>query len=604
MKLVLQLLVICCLALPAKAQQFLSINPNFANSGQTLSTAVTASNLFFTMGSAPGQWAQDFYMVQGSYYIFPTFISILTDDDLDVTWSIPAAAPSGNYDVIWDVSGMGYFLTVPGGFNINCIPTPATITGSSIRYICVGGSTILTANAGTGFTYQWYKNNILIQGATSQSYTATSSGSYKVKVTDGQNCPDTSDPVNVYNASTPNAIISSPSTNITVCPNIYITLTAGFGSGYTYQWFKNGVILNGSTGQSLLCDNGSYTVRVTNAQGCSSISQPRVITWSSLPVASITTSTGNPGFCSGSTVNLNTPHTTGNTYKWYKYGNLIAGATSSTYQASTAGKYKVVVTNSTGCSKTSAPINISLYPVPPATISATGPTTFCQGDQVKLQANYGSTYSYQWYKYGSAIPGETTRNLFANSNGPYKVEVTSAYGCSKKSIATNITVLVIPNASINPQGPTTFCAGGSVQLNGTSGLGNTYQWKLYGNDIAGATNKNYTATAAGNYKVAVTNSLGCTDISDPVIVTVPCRMKNETISENLELFPNPANTYITISGGIPSSYEIINATGQVLISQEKNTANVIDISSIPAGLYLIRVVTEYGPSTLKFIKEE
>ncbi|MBK7971560.1 MAG: T9SS type A sorting domain-containing protein [Bacteroidetes bacterium] len=30
----------------------------------------------------------------------------------------------------------------------------------------------------------------------------------------------------------------------------------------------------------------------------------------------------------------------------------------------------------------------------------------------------------------------------------------------------------------------------------------------------------------------------------------------------------------------------------------------MDISSIPAGLYLIRVVTEYGPSTLKFIKEE
>ena len=81
-------------------------------------------------------------------------------------------------------------------------------------------------------------------------------------------------------------------------------------------------------------------------------------------------------------------------------------------------------------------------------------------------------------------------------------------------------------------------------------------------------------------------------------------MKNEMLTENLELFPNPANTYITISGGIPLSFEVINATGQILISQEKNTANVIDISSIPAGLYLIRVVTENGPSTLKFIKEE
>jgi hypothetical protein len=605
MKKILLLIFICSLNFTTQAQQFLSINPNFANSGQTLSTTVTSTGFYYTMGSAPGQFWQDFYMYQGSYIIYPNSINVLDDDHLDVNWSIPAAAPSGNYDVEWSFSGVGFTMDVPGGFNINCIPVQAVISQPIYYYICPsGGSATLTANSGTGLTYQWFKNNVLIQGATLQSYNATSVGTYQVKVTNAQGCPDMSDPVFVYNASTPNAIISSPSTNITVCPNIYITLTAGFGSGYTYQWFKNGVILNGSTGQSLLCDNGSYTVRVTNAQGCSSISQPRVITWSSLPVASITTSTGNPGFCSGSSVNLSTPHTTGNTYKWYKYGNLIAGATSSTYQASTAGKYKVVVTNSTGCSKTSAPINISLYPVPPATITATGPTTFCQGSQVKLQANYGSTYSYQWYKYGNAIPGETNRNLFANSTGPYKVEVTSAYGCSKKSTSTNVTVLATPVATITPDGPTTFCAGGSVLLKGPNGTGNTYQWKLMGNDIAGATNKNYTATAAGNYKVAVTNSLGCTDISDPVIVTVPCRMKNETITENLELFPNPANTYITISGGIPSSYEVINATGQVLISQEKNTTDVIDISPIPAGLYLIRVVTENGPSTLKFIKEE
>lgn len=603
MKLVLQLLIICCLALPAKAQQFLSINPNFANSGQSLNTTVTSEFFYFTQGSAPGQFWQDFYMYQGSYVIYPTLVNVVDDDHLNVSWSIPAAAPSGNYEVVWDISFGGYLFPVPGGFNINCVPTPAIIAAPSIRYLCPGATTTMTANAGTGLTYQWYKNNVIIQGATSQSYTATSAGFYQVKIINAQGCPDLSDPVGVYNASVPSALITSPSSNITVCPNTLITLTANSGFAYTYQWYKNGNILTGSTNQSILGDSGSYTVRVTSNVGCTNTSQPRVVSWG-LPVASITTSTGNPGFCSGSSVNLSTPHTTGNTYKWYKYGNLIAGATSSTYQASTAGKYKVVVTNSGGCTKTSAPITISLYPIPPATITATGPTTFCQGSQVKLQANYGSTYSYQWYKYGNAIPGETNRNLFANSTGPYKVEVTSAYGCSKKSTAANVTVLSTPAATITPDGPTTFCAGGNVLLKGPNGTGYTYQWKLMGNDIAGATNKNYTATAAGNYKVAVTNSLGCTDISDPVTVTVPCRMRNETLTENLELFPNPANTYITISGGIPSSYEVINATGQVLIAQEKNTANVIDISAIPAGLYLIRVVTENGPSTLKFIKEE
>ncbi|MBK7971557.1 MAG: hypothetical protein IPK08_22910 [Bacteroidetes bacterium] len=44
-----------------------------------------------------------------------------------------------------------------------------------------------------------------------------------------------------------------------------------------------------------------------------------------------------------------------------------------------------------------------------------------------------------------------------------------------KSTATNVTVLGTPAATITPNGPTTFCAGGSVLLKGPNGTGYTYQ---------------------------------------------------------------------------------------------------------------------------------
>jgi alpha-tubulin suppressor-like RCC1 family protein/uncharacterized protein YjbI with pentapeptide repeats len=59
----------------------------------------------------------------------------------------------------------------------------------------------------------------------------------------------------------------------------------------------------------------------------------------------------------------------------------------------------------------------------------------------------------------------------------------------------------------------------SVPVSGFDVTITSYQWKLNGSDIAGATNATYTATAAGNYTVEVTNSNGCST-SDSVTVVV------------------------------------------------------------------------------------
>ncbi|MBK8875573.1 MAG: hypothetical protein IPN13_17315 [Bacteroidetes bacterium] len=89
-------------------------------------------------------------------------------------------------------------------------------------------------------------------------------------------------------------------------------------------------------------------------------------------------------------------------------------------------------------------------------------------------------------------------------------------------------------ALVTPAGPTTFCSGGSVTLNASSGSGLTYQWQRNGTSIPGAVNSSYVASTPGNYRVLISSSSICMETSNNIRVTVPCipvaRIKIDLIS--------------------------------------------------------------------------
>jgi hypothetical protein len=88
-------------------------------------------------------------------------------------------------------------------------------------------------------------------------------------------------------------------------------------------------------------------------------------------------------------------------------------------------------------------------------------------------------------------------------------EITTLYqGCQNPTTAT-----------ITSNGNTTFCQGGSVNLDANMGTNLTYQWYRNGTLIPNETNASYTANQAGSYTVNINNG-ECSAVSNAIVVTV------------------------------------------------------------------------------------
>jgi len=245
-----------------------------------------------------------------------------------------------------------------------------------------------------------------------------------------------------------------------------------------------------------------------------------------------------------------------------------------------------------------------LFQPPSAAITPSGPATFCSGSSITLNASTGANRTYQWKKGTNLIPGPTLSSYAATTGGNYRVIVTAtATGCSNTTAsATVVTMNALPAATITPQGPTTFCAGGSVLLKGNYGAGFTYQWKKGGNNIAGATLKNYTATLAGVYKIKVTNSNGCSKLSAGVTVTVPCKEEENILSQSVptgigfSVYPNPNTGAFTIKFSTrpasPVQIELTDETGRIVKKLETGEQTVlISEPNIAKGIYFVTART-------------
>ncbi len=265
-----------------------------------------------------------------------------------MTGGSPASSSTQSPSVTYSTAGTYTVTLVATNSSGSSSPVSHTITVNSnpaVPIITLSGS-LLTSNSTTG--NQWYLNGVAISGATNQTYTATSSGSYTVVVTNSFGCTSTST-ATTYGTNNPPVANFSAST--TDCAGHPITLTDNSSNTPTsWSWTMIGGSPASSSTQSpsvTYSTAGTYTVTLiaTNSSGSSS-PVSHTITVNTNPAVPTITVAGNI---------LTSSSTTGN--QWYLNSTLISGATNQTYTATASGLYTVVVSNSFGCTATSIATN-------------------------------------------------------------------------------------------------------------------------------------------------------------------------------------------------------------------------------------------------------
>jgi len=135
----------------------------------------------------------------------------------------------------------------------------ATVAPTGVVELCRGHIEYMHVLSSDGVSYQWLRNGSAIAGATDSSYTTTAIGNYAVVVSNG-----------ICSETVPGPSVIAPAIPIVsfISPDVLYT-----GTFASYQWFRNGVLIVGATGNILdETAGGIYTVVVTDANGCSDTS--------------------------------------------------------------------------------------------------------------------------------------------------------------------------------------------------------------------------------------------------------------------------------------------------------------------------------------------
>ncbi len=316
-----------CFAVSAPTTIIVNPSPVNVVSASGPLTICDGSNVVLTAASGPGY----------GYQWYDALGSIAGATGISYTASTP-----GSYHVV--VTGVGACTSTSATSVVVVNPLPnVAITPGGTLVFCGGGNVVLDA---AGFTYQWYKNGTIISGATNQAYTASTSGGYRVEVTDG-----TTGCFDMTHADTVVSVVTSP-TAIPLTPAKFCwggsallsTSVSGLGSAIVYQWFFNGVPIPGAIGSTYSASaSGDYSCKITVPASCTITSSTVAVNEVPLPDPPIT--------FDGMVF-----HTAGFyiTYQWYKNLVLIPGATSSATPATSDGNYKVAVTDTNGCQSVSS----------------------------------------------------------------------------------------------------------------------------------------------------------------------------------------------------------------------------------------------------------
>jgi hypothetical protein len=398
------------------------------------------------------QWRKDGSLIAGA---------------ISSTYSISSATTSdaGSYTVVV-TNSVGSATSNAATLTVTVATAPTITTQPSSSSVTAGSaaSFSVVASGTATLSYQWRKDGTAISGATSSTYTISSTstsnaGSYTVVVTNSVgSATSNAATLTVTAAATAPTITTQPSSSsVTAGGAASFSVAASGTATLTYQWRKDGTSISGATastysiGSTSTSDAGSYTVVVTNSAGSATSNAATLTVTAAVVAPTITTQPSSSSVTSGSAASFSVAAsgTATLTYQWRKDGTAISGATASTYSISStatsdAGSYTVVVTNSAGSATSNAAVLTVNIPTQAPTITTqpiASTVTAGSAASFSVVASGTAPFTYQWRKDGSPVSGATAATYTIASAattdaGNYTVTVTNSAGSATSNAAT------------------------------------------------------------------------------------------------------------------------------------------------------------------------
>jgi hypothetical protein len=240
-----------------------------------------------------------------------------------------------------------------------------------------------------------------------------------------------------------------------------------------------------------------------------------IVTVNAMPSGVILPS-GTITICTGGNATLTASTGAGYSYQWHNGAGIIAGATNSTYVASAADNYYVVITGTGGCVTTSAAVTIVMSAgftvTPSVTITSAPGLSVCASTSVTFTAtplNGGTAPAYQWYVNSVPVATGTTYTYIPADGDTVKCQMISNASCASPttvitSVVMSVSTPATPFVTITASPNDTVCAGDPVTYNAVPVFGGTtptYLWIENGINVG--TGPSYTPAMAHNGDVIV-----------------------------------------------------------------------------------------------------
>jgi Ig-like domain CHU_C associated/Secretion system C-terminal sorting domain len=222
-----------------------------------------------------------------------------------------ATSTLGNYVVTYTVAASG---ACASGFNTtanvvigNVSTVPTSITASS-TLICnaTGGATNLATvggNLANGAAYKWYTGSCggtLIGTGNSLTNVPVNAGANTYYVRAEGVCNTTACASVIVNASLQPTVSTTinPTTGVTPETPVTVTATVLPAGTYTYQWYKNDVLITANTASIIVPahEAGNYKVKAIATSGCEILSVSTLISSAVSPILYITPNPNNGVF--------------------------------------------------------------------------------------------------------------------------------------------------------------------------------------------------------------------------------------------------------------------------------------------------------------------